>query len=266
MTGNITLQVADDIAYVTLNREEKLNSLTLDMLGSLKRTARIIAANKSVRAVILSGAGETFSSGLDFRSTTKTPGKVVRYFISKFWRGTNGFQEACWAWRRVPVPVIAVITGHCYGGALQLALAADIRYTTAETKFSIMESKWGLIPDMSGTATLSELIGIDKAKILAMTGEEFDGIYAESLGLVTAVCSDPMDSAHQLIAKLQHRSPDAVAATKTLFNKTWGKTPRRSFAIERRTQFTLLRGKNSAISRKAALNKELPRFLPRTFQ
>lgn len=93
-------------------------------------------------------------------------------------RGTNLFQEAPWAWRRLAVPVVAAVHGHCLGGGLQIALAADYRFTTPDATWSVLEAKWGLVPDMSGVQALSELVRIDVAKRLAMTGEIFDGTRA----------------------------------------------------------------------------------------
>ena len=106
-------------------------------------------------------------------------------------RGTNKFQEACWAWRRLPVPVIAAVDGHCYGGGLQLALAADFRFATPESEWSVLEARWGLIPDMSGIQALKELVGIDTAKRLTMTAQMLSGKEARDLGLVTELAADP---------------------------------------------------------------------------
>ena len=86
-------------------------------------------------------------------------------------RGTNRFQQALWAWRELPVPVIAVTRGHVFGAGIQLALAADFRFTTPDCQWSVLEAKWGLVPDMSGTVPLAELTTADVAKRLVMTGE-----------------------------------------------------------------------------------------------
>lgn len=264
MTSHVTLRVDGPVARVALARPEKLNGLTIEMLGGLTAAARTIAADKSIRVVVLSGDGDAFSTGLDFAVAMKNPAQVVANFIPLPWLGTNGFQEACWAWRRLRVPVIAVIHGRCYGGGLQLALAADFRFTAPDTEFSVLEAKWGLIPDMSGSVTLSQLIGIDIAKRLTMTGEVFDGFYAKEIGLVTQVSADPEADAQILIDQILSRSPDSVAATKTLFDRAWSMVPWRAFALERRLQLKLLRGPNFAIARKAGIEKTEPQFKTRT--
>ena len=111
--------------------------------------------------MIISGEGASFCAGLDFGSVMKKPAGIVGAFLPRPWRGTNVFQEACWAWRRLPVPVIAAVHGHCYGGGLQIALAADFRIATPDSEWSVLEGRWGIIPDMTGVRTLAELVGID---------------------------------------------------------------------------------------------------------
>lgn len=238
--SQVSLTVDGDRARVALDRPEKHNGLTVEMLRELTRVARVIGARKDIRAVILSGNGPSFSSGLDITKAMGDPLTVARNFLPNPLRGTNAFQEACWAWRRLPQPVIAAVHGHCYGGALQLALAADFRFATPDSDFSVMEVTHGLIPDMTGAATLSRLIGLDKALLLTMTAERVDAVYAERIGLVTEVTEDPLDAAGQLADRIAARSPHAVAAAKRLFDRTWHSSARRAFGIERATQLPLI--------------------------
>jgi enoyl-CoA hydratase/carnithine racemase len=237
---NVSLRFQGTRAYVALDRPDKHNGLTVDMLRELARVARVVAGRSDIRAVILSGNGPSFSSGLDIAKTMGDPLTVVRNFVPVPWRGTNAFQEACWAWRRLPQPVIAVVHGHCYGGALQLALAADFRFATPDSDFSVMEAKHGLIPDMTGAATLSRLVGIDKALLLTMTADPVDAARAERIGLVTEVSTDPRAAAEQLADRIAARSPHAVASAKRLFDRSWNAGPRRTFGIERATQLPLI--------------------------
>jgi enoyl-CoA hydratase/carnithine racemase len=159
--------------------------------------------------------------------------------------------------------VIAVVRGHCYGGGLQIALGADFRFSTPDAQWSVLEAKWGLIPDMSGIKSLTELVGIDTAKLLTMTGDTFDGRRAKELGLVTEVTDDPSAAADELVEALMSRSPDAIAAAKRLFNGTWTSTPRRTFARERAEQLALLVNANTKIAREAAFKRERPVFSAR---
>ncbi|WP_328407194.1 crotonase/enoyl-CoA hydratase family protein [Nocardia sp. NBC_00403] len=240
MGTDIALRFEGDRAYVTLDRPDKHNGLTIEMLRGLADAAHTIADRKDLRAVILSGNGPSFSSGLDVAQATNDPLAVARSFVPLPWRGTNTFQEACWAWRRLQIPVIAAVHGRCYGGGLQLALAADVRFATPDAEFSVMEAKHGLVPDMTGAATLSRLIGIDKALLLTMTADLVDAAYAERIGLITEVTVDPVATAEELADRIATRSPHAVAGAKRLFDRSWQASARRTFAIERAIQLPLI--------------------------
>ncbi|WP_183094011.1 crotonase/enoyl-CoA hydratase family protein [Nocardioides stalactiti] len=261
--SNVTCEIVDGIAEVRLDRPDKLNALTLPILQDLASTAHALRKDKDLRAVIISGEGDAFCAGLDFASVMKRPTGIAQAFVPNPLRGTNLFQESCWAWRRVPVPVIAAVHGHCLGGGLQIALAADFRIATPDSRWSVLEGKWGLIPDMSGIRSISELVGIDQAKLLTMTAEVFDGSRAHELGLVTTLDNDPLAGAHRLAAELATKSPDAIAAAKRLFNDTWTSSPRRTFARERVEQAFLLAARNTKAAREAAFRKSAPEYGPR---
>ena len=250
--GEVKLDVKDGIAYVTLRRPGKLNSLTLSVLDDLVATAHKIRRDRTIRAVILAGEDHNFTAGLDFGSALKTPAGIARAFAPRPWRGTNTFQEACWAFRRLPVPVIAAVEGFCFGGGVQLVAAADYRFTTADAQWSVLEAKWGLIPDMSGIFSLKQLLPIDTAKRLTMTGEVFDGTRAVELGLASEVAEDPAEAARALAEEVATRSPDSVAYAKRIIDETWTAGPRRTFFMERARQARLLVAKNTKIAQKAA--------------
>lgn len=263
MARHIQTTTQDGIAHVRLARPDKLNALTLDMLDDLVAVAHGLRADRGLRAVVVSGEGDAFCAGLDFGSAMKRPRRIAARFVPNPLRGTNVFQEAPWALRRLPVPVIAAVHGHCLGGGLQIALAADFRITHPEATWSVLESHWGIIPDMSGVHALSELVGIDVAKKLTMTAEKVSGTRAQTLGLATEVATDPLAEAFELAQQLATRSPDALAATKRLFDGTWTSGPRRTFARERWEQLPLLFGPNAARARAANARKTAPEFLPR---
>lgn len=265
MSERIRLEIKDGIAWVTMTRGDKYNALDWDMLNAHVDAAKQIRKDNSVRAVILQGEGKAFCAGLDFPKMTKQPDKLVRGFLKYGVKSTNLFQEVAWCWRKLPVPVIAVPHGYCYGGGLQIALAADFRFTTADCEFSVMEMKWGLIPDMTGTVTLRELVPMDVAKELTMTARVFKGDEAKELGLVTAISEDPLTQAVALAEHIKTRSPDAIAATKALFHRTWVQKESDAFANESNIQRKLLMGKNQRIVVKANFAKKAAKFLPRTF-
>lgn len=255
------------IAVVSLNRPAKLNGLTMAMLRGLDDAAKSLRRDRDLRGVIFAGAGDSFCAGLDFGSVLKKPMDIVKAFAPNplAGDGTNLFQRVCWEWRRLPAPVIAVVHGHCYGGGVQLALGADFRVTAADARWSVLEAKWGLIPDMSGARTLADHVGAEQARWLTMTGRELSGAEAVEVGLATET-TESLDDAHsrarEILRELMGRSPDQLAATKSLFNHAW-RSPRATFRAERFEQAKLLLSENAARARTAAMKKAPPNFVRR---
>lgn len=267
MTELVSCTVVDQdgarIADVRLNRPEKLNSLTLDLLEQLQATAESLAGDRTLRGVLLSGEGRSFCAGLDFASVLGEPERFRTVFEPVAERGTNLYQEAPWAWRRLAVPVVAAVRGHCLGGGLQIALAADYRFTTADATWSVLEAKWGLVPDMSGVHALSQLVRIDVAKRLAMTGEMLSGARAVELGLASEVADDPYAAGLALLREIATRSPDAVAASKRIFDDTWSLPESATFERERAEQGLLLDAPNTAVAQHRSLSGEERPYGPR---
>lgn len=187
-----------------------------------------VELKKGLRAVILSGEGRAFCTGLDAKSVALSgPSKNLNRLLERPspYGGEEGLgnlaQDVCYLWRVLPVPVIACLHGMCFGGGLQVALGADMRFSTPDCRLSIMESRWGLIPDMGASITLRELVRIDVAKELTMTGRIVSGLEAEKIGLVTRCVEDPLKEAMDVAKEIVERSPDSVATTKELFQSTW---------------------------------------------
>lgn len=200
------------IARVVLSRPDKLNALDLPMFEAIAEEASSLKKDKSLRAVILSGAGRAFCTGLDVKTMLKNhPKKTMNRLLerpsgySTTSANANLAQDVGYLWRSLPVPVIASLHGMCFGGGMQIALGADFRFATPDCKLSIMEAKWGLIPDMSASVTLRELVRIDVAKELTMTGRVLSGEEAASLGLVTRCVDDPMAEAETLANEIMQR-------------------------------------------------------------
>ncbi len=261
MADRVTISIDGHVADVTLNRADKMNALDLKMFTALAEAADAIAANRSVRAVVLHGAGGNFCAGIDmsvfgggevdFAAALATP-------LSP--SPANFFQRAAYAWRELPVPVICALDGVVLGGGLQIALGADVRYASRDARLSIMESKWGLIPDMGISATLRSLVAPDKVKELAWTARIFDGLEAASLGLVTAVVDDPLAASHSLAAECASRSPDAIRGIKSLVNNAWQASEAESLALEARLQSGIIGGANQIEAVAANLGRREPEF------
>lgn len=262
----VVLEKQNNIAYVTLNRPDKHNGLDKAMIHSLIQTARDIKKDRSIRCVILKGNGPSFCAGLDFGYVAKNPSIVPRFFAKLPWSKDNTFQRVAHIWRDLPIPVIAVVHGNCFGGGMQIILACDYRIAEPDATLSILEMKWGLIPDMSGMVTLSRLTRIDIAQELTMTGRFFSGSEGESYGLISKVSNNPLEEAEKMAQTICEKSPDAIAATKYLFKKTWKKDTRMALLWERLTQLRLFAGKNQRIAMYNGMNKEKePKpFIPRS--
>lgn len=240
----VNISIENNIAYVTLNRADKLNALDMTMFTAIKNTIKQLQKNKDIRAVVLSGEGADFCSGLDVKSIMKSPMSMVKLLFKALpWRA-NLAQYVSTGWREIPAPVICAIQGRCWGGGLQIALGADFRFAHPESSLSIMEGKWGLIPDMGGTLALRSLLPLDQAKKLAMTAEQIDGHQALTLNLVTKISEEPLADAILFAQSLLSQSPDALAACKKLYDRSWSGSKGWALLRESYYQIKILLGKN----------------------
>lgn len=244
----VRLEIKDGIARVQLSRADKRNALDLDMFYAIVDAQKALAKRKDVRVVILGGEGADFCSGLDLQAVFGKRSSPLK-LLWKCWPwNPNLAQKVSVGWRRLRVPVIAAIQGNCLGGGLQIALGADFRLVHPQAQLSIMEAKWGIIPDMGGTLALRELLPRDQAMRLAMTAELISAQQALELGLVTAICEDVVAASQQLALQLTDRSPDAVNAIKRLFRKSWKGSEGQALARESLYQMVVLAGKNQRIA------------------
>ena len=254
------------VAEVCLNRPERKNAWTLEMFDALAAAAEDLAARPGLRAVILRGAGGCFSSGLDLtvmQGFARDIEGLKREIVTPpQGDAANRFQRPVVAWQRLPVPVIAAIEGVAYGAGFQLALAADFRIAAPDARVSVMEGKWGLIPDMGISQSLPRLIAADRAKELIMTARVVAAEEALALGLLTRVVADPVAAARAMAADLAQRSPDALRAAKRLVEESWTLPPGGGLAVEARLQAGIIGGANQIEAVMAALAGRPPRFGP----
>jgi enoyl-CoA hydratase/carnithine racemase len=257
-------EIHRQIATVTLTRADKRNALDLAMFMAIDRQIRQLKRDRHVRAVILRGDGEDFCSGLDIKSVLGNPLIGLKLLWKWLPGNANLAQRVCVGWRHLPVPVIAAIHGRCWGGGLQIALGADFRIATPNASLSIMEAKWGIIPDMGGTLALRELLPVDLAMRLASTAEVFSGEQALQMGLLSAVANDPYEAALMFAQTFVDRSPDSVAAVKKLYHHAWSIHQRAVLARETIFQWRLLLGKNQKIAVKRAKDEPSKAYLRRS--
>ncbi len=243
-TERVRLEVADHVAVATLTRPEKHNALDVAMFEAIDVMLERLAGERGVRAVVLHGDGPSFCSGLDVVSVMSA-GEGLEGLVARLREEPpNWFQRVAHGWTQLPMPVIAAVHGTCFGGGLQIALAADVRIASPNARLSVMEARWGLIPDMSITRTLPRLVRIDVAKELTYTGRVLSASEALQLGLVTWVAGDPLAAARALATEIASRSPDAVRAAKRLFDESWTARPEQSLALEAELQRALIGSPN----------------------
>ena len=228
MDDRITMELKDGVADVRLTRADKMNALDDAMFSGLIEMGERLKIEKGVRAIVLSGEGKAFCAGLDMgnfgkmasgeRSGGQSSTGESLLTPKRTAGGSNRAQHAVMVWREQPVPVIAAVHGVAFGGGFQLALAADLRFVTADTRMAVMEIKWGLVPDMAGMVLMKGLVRDDVARELTYTGRIFQGEEAARLGIATRVCDDPRAEALALAAEIASKSPTAIRGAKRLLD------------------------------------------------
>jgi enoyl-CoA hydratase/carnithine racemase len=256
----VRVEVAGHIATVTLSRADKHNALDLEMFGAIIGAAERLRDEAGIRAVVLHGDGPSFCSGIDVMSLAGGQAGLDGMTDPLRSESPNWFQRAAYDWIRLPVPVIAAVHGNCLGGGLQIALAADVRFATPDARLSVMEVKWGLVPDMSITRTLPRLVGIDVAKELTYTSRVLSGSEAGEVGLVTHVVDDPLTAARELAATIAAKSPDAVRGAKLLFDEAWCGEASDTLSLEASIQLGLIGSSNQLAAVTAGLSKQPAQF------
>jgi len=261
MSDIVTLSVDGHIAQVTLNRPGKHNAVNLEMFDALGDVAQQLAEKESLRAVVLHGAGANFCAGIDIDIFRQEQLVIdARSLAPVEPSPANRFQRAAYGWRELPVPVICAITGVAYGAGLQIALGADLRFASADASLSIMEVKWGLIPDMAISTTMRGLLPVDRVKELAWSGRVVGADEALKLGLVTALHDDPLAAAMQFANSICAKSPDAVQSMKRLFNSAWQMSEAEALKLEAELQLGVLGEENQLEAVMANVEKRAPEF------
>ncbi len=215
--ARVSISVENHIAVVTLTRSNKMNAMDFDMIHAIVEAGQTLQNAKDLRAVVLTGEGNAFCSGLDVASFAMLAGQDPEALIMGRTHGNaNLFQAVSMVWNDLPIPVIAALHGVAFGAGFQLALGADIRIATPETKLAIMEMKWGLVPDMGGMVLLPRLARSDVIRRLVYTADPIDAVQGEKWGLVTELSDDPLARAMELATHITNQSPSAIRAAKRL--------------------------------------------------
>jgi enoyl-CoA hydratase/carnithine racemase len=269
MSDRVTINISDGIADVRFNRADKRNALDGEQFQAIVDAGESLKTNKKVRAVVVSGEGASFCAGLDLASMGGMANGGERDSGEKQpsasdmqeGRITHLGQQSAWVWQEVPVPVIAAVHGHALGGGCQIALGADIRIAHPDTKFSVRETYWGLVPDMAGTVLMQGLVRPDIMKDIVMSARIFDGREAHEIGIVTRLSETPREDAFAYANEIVKRSPDAVRGAKELLNRLTLDFAAAQFAAERRIIGSLIGGHNQRESVMSDFEKRAPNYI-----
>lgn len=221
--GLLTIEKSQGVAVLTLNRPEVHNAMNQTMFLELGAAARELKGDPEARVVILTGAGESFSSGLDLTSFQGL-GELTALQLHSFLKEV---QAVFLAYEMMDKPVIAAVNGLAFGGAMELMLAADIRFASDDASFGLLEMKFGIIPDLGACKRLARLIGTGHAKELIFTGDTIDADSALRLGLVEHVCpkDQVLDEAGKLAKRLAEGPILGIAMSKQVINRAWDADP-----------------------------------------
>ena len=259
----VRIETSDGVADVRMVRADKMNAVDLDMFTALIDAGLEIADDTSIRAVVLSGEGRSFCSGLDIPSLMGGGGgdrKGPNLFDRTPESPANLAQRCAWVWQEVPVPVIAAVHGVAYGAGFQIAMGADIRYVAPDARLSIRETHWGLIPDIAATQTARHVVGLDVLKELTFTARVVSGSEAKELRIATHLSDDPHTDAMALAREIAGRSPHAVRAATQLWNQALQGSVEEGLLLETELQKKLLGSPNQIEAVKAAMQKREPKF------
>jgi enoyl-CoA hydratase/carnithine racemase len=267
MEERVSISISEGVADVRLVRADKMNALDQAMFEALVAATGRLSKEKGVRVVVLSGEGRAFCAGLDMgrfaamkeKGGNGIPGGENRDLTKRTHGQANFAQQAVWGWRQLPVPVIAAIQGVAFGGGFQLALGADMRFLTPDARMSVMEIKWGLVPDMAGTPILASLVRDDILRDLTYTGRIFSAQEAMAYGLATRICDDPRAAALDVAREIAGKSPDAIRAAKRLLNNL-SVDPGPALLAESVEQQKLIGSANQTEAVRANLAKRAPKF------
>jgi enoyl-CoA hydratase/carnithine racemase len=268
MADRVTMSIEGGVADVRLNRPEKINALDPAMFVAIVEAGESLKSTPGVRAVVLSGEGRGFCAGLDFGSFQAMAGsddaapqeRPARGVGDTEGRITHLGQQAAYVWQELDVPVIAAVHGVALGGGIQIALGADLRFVAPDARMSVLEVRWGLVPDMTGTMMLPRLVGLDVAKELTSTGRMVSGEEAGRIGLATRVTETPLEDALELARELAGKSPDALRGAKRLLNQSGSVSPADQFRAERETIGPLIGSPNQVEAVTAYFEKREPVF------
>lgn len=256
MTSLVLTEDAGHVRHLVLNRPEKRNAFNDELIAALGEAVRATYAADDVHVVVLRGNGPMFSSGVDLRSLAGAGGlEHLRAFRKAWLDVANALEE-------LPKPVVCSIQGGCLGGALETALACDLRVMAADAVTGLPETRIGLIPDVGGSSRLPQVVGLGRAKELIMTGALIDGTRAEAIGLVNRIApaAELEQATQQLVDELLVCAPIAVGLAKRVIDASARPALAATLELEVALQTVCAATEDFASGARAFANKQQPTF------
>jgi enoyl-CoA hydratase/carnithine racemase len=235
-----------------------MNALDPPMVQGIIAAIGRLGSEPGLRCVVLSGAGRAFCAGLDMASMAG--GGSGNDLHARSHGPANWMQQLAWGWRALPVPVIAAVHGIAFGGGLQIMSGADVIFAAPGTRLSVMEVKWGIVPDMAGFALWRGRVRDDILRELTYTAREFGAEDAQRHGFVTHLADDPHAHAMALAREIAGRNPHAVRAAKRLANLAADADAAAILRAESSEQSALMRSPNQIEAVLSNMEKREPRF------
>ena len=256
----ILYETTDGVATITMNRPEKLNAFNETMLQEMTRVLDEVYAREEIRVLVITGAGRAFSPGADFEwfemakfapLMRVTPRRVTHRFFDEL--------------EYLEKPVIAAINGTCAGGGLELALSCDLRIAADSARFGLPEVNAGIMPGSGGCSRLIEVVGLGRAKELAMLGELISAQRAEAVGLVNMMvpAQELTARVREVAATLIRKAPLAVGMVKHIINTARGVDPSTGRILERLGGSILVNTEDAREGARAFKEKRPPRWTGR---
>ncbi len=259
----ITSRTAGNVRIVTINRPEKRNALTPQMMDDLAAAVRAVDDEPQIRAVVVTAEGPIFSAGIDVMSLAESQGNVGEQNPARWLRRfAERLQHDLDVIEATEVPVIGALQGQVVGMGLELVLSFDLRVASEECKFSIPESRMGLVADVGGTTRLSRVVGPSRAKDMLLTARSIDAQEALQWGLVNRVVPTAQltDAAVKLAEQIAQNAPLAVGLAKLIVDQGDGLDKRTQMAFERWAQSQLITSADVQEAVMAFLSKRPAKF------
>ncbi len=254
----LKIEKEDGVAVLYLNRPDVHNAMNQVMFAELGSAAKELQNDPEARAVVMTGSGKSFSSGLDLASFAGLA-QLTSMQIHAFLKEAQG---TFLAYEMMDKPVIAAVKGLAFGGAMEIMLACDIRIAAEDAKFNLMEIKFGIIPDLGACKRLARLVGNGYAKELIFTGDTIDAVEAHRIGMIEHIypAGDVLTEAKKLARRFADGPTLGIAMAKQVISRCWDSDPETALEFEAIAQTLCLVSEDHKEAIQAVMENRKPKY------